>query len=119
MYDLPVPDLRVLEQQYVLVHMPQLGKRVEQPLDNERAGHSVAYLVVRMSVRMRVVPIEAGRLARRDADLVILRPAGRDVEEHVVRVPEWRDGQPVHVEVRGLVERVDEPHPDDVARSDT
>src|SRR6185312_6536252 len=41
MHDLPVPDLGVLEQQYVLGQTAQLRKRVEQALDDQRTGHAV------------------------------------------------------------------------------
>jgi len=54
-------------------------------------------------------------MGRRDADLVLLRPAGRDVQEHVVGVAERGDRQPVRVQVRRLLERVDEAQPDHVA----
>ncbi len=116
MHDLPAPDLRVLQQQYVLSHIAQLRKRIEQPLDDERAGHAVSHLLIGAAVGMRVVPIQSRWVGGKDADLVVLRAAGRDVQEDVVGGTERRDSQPVHVEVRGLVERIAEPQPDHVAR---
>src|SRR6266852_8675733 len=60
MHHAPVLDLNVLKEQQTLLHSAERRKRVEQSLDDERAGHAVAHLVVGMSVRMGMVPIEAG-----------------------------------------------------------
>ena len=57
-------------------------------------------------------------MTRGDADLVLLRPARLDVQEHIVRVAERGDGQPVRVQVCRLVQGVDEPQPQDVAWAD-
>src|SRR5207244_6853498 len=79
-HDFPAPDLRVLEKQHVLVHIAERRKRVEQALDDQRAGHAVAYLLIGAAVRVRMVPVQTRRVAGRDADLVALRAAGRDVQ---------------------------------------
>src|SRR5207245_12905 len=55
-HDFPAPDLRVLEKQHVLVHIAERRKRVEQALDDQRAGHAVAYLLIGAAVRVRMVP---------------------------------------------------------------
>src|SRR2546422_608261 len=59
MHDLPAPDLRILQQQYVLSQIAQLRKRIEQPLDDQCAGHAVSHLLIGAAVGMRMVPVQS------------------------------------------------------------
>ena len=92
MHDLPAPDLRVLQQQYVLSQIAQLRKRIEQPLDDQCAGHTVSHLLIRAAVGVRMIPIQSRCVGCRNVDLVVLRAAGCDVQEDVVGGTERRDG---------------------------
>ena len=74
---------------------------VRDSLDDDRSGHPVADLPVRETVRVRVIPVQSGRLFAIDPHDVVERlprPHGR--REHVVTGSRGRDREPVKVQIR-------------------
>jgi hypothetical protein len=63
-------------------------------------------------VRVRVIPVQAGRVVEREVELVVEALTDSDVHEDVVRIALRRDVEPVGMEVGPLTEAVDQPERD-------
>ena len=109
-----VEELVVVTQLDRLQHHHPFPRRADLPdpvdlaADDEHPGHPGPELLGHPAVPVRVVPAEAARVILRQRDLETVILAGRDIDEHVVRVTGRRDVQPmgVQVGVRPLVRPV-------------
>ena len=83
-----------------LAQTGELRDRVGDALDHDRARHPVRDLPIRETVRVRVVPVQAGRLRPLDLDGVVVGGSGRDVgADHLVAGRDGRRAQAVKVQV--------------------
>src|SRR6266404_8757382 len=55
-HDAPIFELKTFEQEQAFRYVAKRGERIQQPLDDQRPRHAVSGLLVRESVRVRVIP---------------------------------------------------------------
>ena len=88
----PEEPLRVL----ALVLWP----RIERVANLENPREAAVHLVGGIAVAVRVVPVDAGLVVRRDDDARAVRAVGQHCPVHVVSLVQRAHDQPVRVDVR-------------------